>query len=213
MERVEAAYDEAGEGVEGVEDAGSGGGGGFADGEILGGVAERLIHDVAREGVGEVAFVVLEDDGEGVRVGAIGGEVLVEGVPRGEIVSGAARVAVGDEDEAIGTAEDDLAGGVVVGLTGDGVELEAGAVAVDEDAFDGEEVEEERAVAHGGEGDEVAAGGVIEPLVDPGEVGGFSGHGGAGVDEFEGDLAGFVVEDGHGAARIRRHRRGRGRSW
>ena len=125
MERVEAADDESGEGVEGIEDAGSGGGGGFADGEILGGAAERLIHDGAREGVGEVAFVVLEDDGEGAWVGAVGGEVLVEGVPCGEIVSGAARVAVGDEDEAIGSAEDDLAGGVVVCLTGDGVELEA----------------------------------------------------------------------------------------
>ena len=196
---MEAADDESGEGVEGVEDAGSGGGGGFGDGEVRGGAAERLIHGGAREGVGEVAFVVLEDDGEGVGMGAVGGEVLVERVPRGEIVRGAARVAVGDEDEAIGSAEDDLAGGVVVCLAGDGVELEAGAVAVDEDAFDGEEVEEEGAVAHGGERDEVAACGAVEPLVDPGEVGGFSGHGGAGVDEFEGDLAGFVVEDGHGA--------------
>ena len=53
------------------------------------------------------------------------------------------------------------------------------------------------AVVAGGEGVEVAALGAVEAAVDVLEVRRFPAHGGAAIDELEGDVAGIVIDDGH----------------
>ena len=58
--------------------------------------------------------------------------------------------------DAVHALQDQLAAGVVEDLAGHGVEVEAGLEAAHRAELEGQEVEEERAVGLGGEGDELA---------------------------------------------------------
>src|SRR5690606_26006562 len=96
-----------------------------------------------RHRVGEVALVVLDDQGDGVQVVAllrqVGPQVL-EGL---QVRLEAVGQRVGDEDHAVDAAQDQLAGGVVEDLAGDRVEVEAGLETADLPEAQGQEVEEE----------------------------------------------------------------------
>ena len=56
---------------------------------------------------------------------------------------------IGDEDEAIDAAEDELAGSVIDDLAGNGIELEFGFETFDGNGFYGEEVEEKGSIGAG----------------------------------------------------------------
>ena len=109
---------------------------------------------------------------------------------------------IGDEDHAVRLAEHELVGRVVDDLTGNGVEMKAGAVAVEHDGFHGEEIKEERAVLGGRERDQVAARLRIEALVDVLEVGRLPAERRAAIDDLEADVALRVVDRRHDARRF-----------
>ena len=149
-------------------------------------------------GFGEVSFIVLEDEGQVLQGGGIFREIPHERASGFKVFLEAAGCAVGDEDEAISPAEDQLAGGVVVDLTGDGVEGELGSVTADLAGGYWHEVKIEGAVGGGGDRDQVTSLRGIEACVHVTEISRLAAHGSAGVDDFEGDLTGLVVDEGHG---------------
>ena len=97
------------------------------------------------------SLVVLEDVGDFAQVELQRLEVVLHIFEALNVLLHFLVGGVGDEHEAIHAAQDELAGGVVDHLPGDGVELELGLVALDGDRLQGEEVEEQRAVRAGGQ--------------------------------------------------------------
>ena len=85
------------------------------------------------------------------------GEVLAEVLRRlSRFGSPIGPLGVGDEDDAVDALEDELPGRVVEDLSRNRVELEAGLEAADDADVEREEVEEERPVGLGLEGDHLA---------------------------------------------------------
>jgi hypothetical protein len=151
-----------------------------------------------REDVGEVALVVLEDDGELVEMNAYLRQVRAQidhaldiGVLHGPL-------GVGDEDDAVHTLQDELAGGVVEDLARDGIELDAGLEASDDPDVERKQVEKERPVRLRLERDHLAPGAGGGAAVDMVEVRRLSTQTGAVVDDFGRHLHGGVVEKNHG---------------
>jgi hypothetical protein len=87
-------------------------------------------------------------------------------------------------------------------LAGDGVEVEGGFVARNGIGLDAEEIEEERAILCGGEGNEIAAASRIELGVDLLNVGGLTAQRGAAIHDLKTEGAFFVVDAGHGGRGI-----------
>src|SRR5262249_60552200 len=103
-------------------------------------------------------------------------------------------LAVRHEDDAVHALQDQLPGGVVEDLAGDGVEVEARLEPAHGAELEGEEVEEERAVGLGREGDELALRVRVRLVVDPLEVRGLPAETRAAVDGRAVDLAGRLIE-------------------
>ena len=194
---METLEDGGGDGVQGGEDVFSAEGVGSEAGAALSAIVEEELHVFDRSEIGEVAFVVLEDEGDGVDGAAVEAEIGLEVLHGLEVVALAIELGIGDKNDAIGLMQDELHGGVVDDLAGDGVEVETDFVAGDGGGFEGEKVEEEGAVAVGGKGDEVAATGGVEAGVDAAEVGGFAAERGAAIDDFETDRLFFWLDGRH----------------
>jgi hypothetical protein len=104
---------------------------------------------------------------------------------------------VGDEDDAVHPAQDELARGVVVHLSGHRVEVKAGLETLHGAQLEGQEVEEEGAVHLRGQRDELALGGGIDLVVDVLDVSRLAAKTGAVVDDFAVDFAGRIVDERH----------------
>ncbi len=189
--------DGLGDGVERGEDVAAGTCVGFEAEEGDGAIVEEILEVLDRGGIREVALVVLKDDGEAVDGAVVEAEVSLEALEGLQVVALAVHLRVGDENDAVGLAQDELERGVVGDLTGDGVELEGGLVSGDGIGFDGEEVEEEGAILGGGEGDKVRAAPWIEFGVDLLDIGGLAAEGGATVHDLKGDCFVVVMDAGH----------------
>lgn len=137
-----ALEDGGGDGVQGGENIFAAKGVGGEAGAALGAVVEEEFHVFDRGEIGEVALIVLEDEGDGVDGATIEAEVGLEVLHGLEVVALAIDLGIGYEDDAVGLMEDELHGGVVDDLAGDGVEMEADFVAGDGGGFECEEVEE-----------------------------------------------------------------------
>ena len=197
---MEAAEHFLGDGIEGGEDILPAGGDGFKCGEpdaSCSTIVEVALELGGRSGAGRVAFIILERDREARRIGPVVPDVLDHCMKRMVIRFEAVRRRIGDENEAIGAMENELAGRIIVDLAGHGVELEACLVAVDFCRMHREEIEEERAVRRGGERYEVTTLLLIHFGVDVSEIGRLATEGGATVDNLERDLFGLVVDECH----------------
>ena len=80
---------------------------------------------------GQILLVVLEHDRQLADVHALAQQVVLQVLQALQVVVEAPRLAVGDEDDAVGALQHQLPGGVVVALPRDGVELELGGEAGD----------------------------------------------------------------------------------
>ena len=104
---------------------------------------------------------------------------------------------VGDEDHAIRPTKDQLASGVVVNLTRDGVELQGYLHAANRADFERQEIEEDGSITLRGEGDHLAALTTLEVVVDPLQIGGLATQSGTVVDDLRVELAQRVIEENH----------------
>ena len=107
-----------------------------------------------RQQVGEVLLVVLDDDGQLLGDQAVGEQVDLHVLEGREVVLEHRLARVGHEHHRVGAGQHHPAGGVVLDLAGDRVELDLEIVAGDRPQAEGKEVEEERAVLRGVERDE-----------------------------------------------------------
>jgi len=166
-------------------------------------VVEEKFHVLDGRRIGQVAFVVLDDVGDVAQVHPERAEVFLHVVEALDILSHFFVLGIGDEDDAIHAAKDELAGRVVDDLAGDGVELEFRFEAFDGHGFDRQEVEEQGAIRAGGQGDEFALFlGGLNILVDFDQVGGLSAHGGTIVDDLDLQFFGGLVDNCHRGSRF-----------
>ena len=195
---VEEMKNVLGEGIQRGKNVIPGSGSGFKNGQTAGPGVEEILHVGDGGRIREVAFVELEDSRELVKGGAIVGEITDHAVPGREVFLHAVKLGVRDENDPIDTPEHHLSGGVIANLPRDRIEHELCFVAIDHHRVDGQEVEEESPVVGGGEGHQVTPLVSADTAVDIAEIGGLAAHGSAAIDQLETDLAGIVVDDGHG---------------
>ena len=125
------------------------------------------------------------------------GHVLVQVLHRLDVRVHPLDLAVGHEHHAVHALEDQLARGVVVDLARHGVEVELDLEAADGAEIDGQEVEEERALGLGGQGDHLPPRAGRHLVVDELEIGGLAAEPGPVVHQLAVDLARGVVDHRH----------------
>ena len=94
-------------------------------------VVQDVIEIIDRRDVWQIAFVVLQDVGDIVERHVLLGQVVLEIFETLNVFLHFFPLRIGYENDAIDAAQDELAGGVVNYLTGDGIELEFGDKAFD----------------------------------------------------------------------------------
>ena len=194
---AELVNDGLGDGVECGEDIAASTSIGFKAEEGDGTAVEEVFEVIDGRCVGQISLVVLQDDGEAVDGAIVEAEIGLKALEGLQIIPLAIHLGIRDEDDAIGLTQDELEGGVVGDLAGDGVEMEGGFVARDGIGFDAEEVEEERAILSRGKGNEIAAAARIELGVDLLNVGGLTAQRGAAIHDLKTDGTFVVVDAGH----------------
>src|SRR6185295_14104386 len=105
---------------------------------------------------------------------------------------------IGHEHDPVHAAQHQLAGGVINDLAGNRVKLELGLEPFNCNRLDRQEVEEQRAVGAGGQGDQFAfflRG--LNVFVDLDQIGGLAAHGRAVIDDFDLKFFGGLVNDRH----------------
>jgi hypothetical protein len=91
-----------------------------------------------------------------------------------------------------------LAGGVVNDLAGNGVKLKFGFEALDGHGFDGQKIEEQRAIRTGGQGNQLALFlHVLHVAVDLFEIGRLAALARAVVNDFDLQFLGRLIDDRH----------------
>ena len=190
------------DGVECGEDIAASASIGFKAEEGDGTAVEEVFEVIDGCRVREVPLVVLKDDGEAVDGAVVEAEIGLKTLEGLQIIPLAIHLGIGDEDDAIGLAQDELEGGVVGDLARDGVEMEGGVVARNGVGFDAQEVEEERAILCGGEGNEITAASRIELGVDLLNVSGLTAQRGSAIDDLKTNGTFVVVDAGHGGRGI-----------
>lgn len=190
----------AGDHVERFKDTIAFGSGSLEGGDLNFAIIEDEIEIFHGRDFGQVAFVVLHDVGNIVEVEVEGLEVLFEVFEGLDVLLHFIVLGVGDKDDTVDAAQNDLAGGVVDDLAGNGKEGEFGFEPLDGDGFEREEVEKEGAIAGGSEGGHLALGGGVGHLhvgVHLLEVGGLAALGRTVVDDLYLKLLGRLVDNGH----------------
>jgi len=191
----EFGEDELGYFFEGFEDADALDGDRFEDGfafflELLGELGDG-------HGVGEVAFVELENVGNGVEVEVVLLQVFLKVFHGFEVGVETLFLRIGDKDNAVSAFEDELTAGFVEDLAGDGVEVKTGFEAAHGPEIEGKKVEEERAVGFSSQRNHFAFLVLASVIVDPLEIGGFAAQSRAVVDKLAVNLASGKIDKGH----------------
>jgi hypothetical protein len=107
---------------------------------------------------------------------------------------------IGHENEPIDAAQNQLPGGVVNYLAGNGVELKLGHKTLDHHCVEREKIEKECALGGCRQRNQVAAIQRIDPLMNVIQVRRFAAKRGTVVNDFELNLATRVVNDRHSAS-------------
>src|SRR5574341_1303503 len=173
---------------------------GRCDGLVLRNVprVEQPVELVDGRDVRKVAFVVLDHVRDLVEVVALLGEVHSQVLDRLDVGLHPLDLRVRDEDDPVHALQDQLPARVVEHLAGDRVEVEARLEAADLAEREREEVEEERALRLGREGDHLALRVRVRLRVDVLQVGRLPAEAGAVIDDLAVDLARAVVDEAHG---------------
>src|SRR5213082_679780 len=160
-------------------------------------VVQDVIEVIDRSDIWQMAFVVLQDVGDIVERHVLLGQVVLQIFETLNVFLHFFPLRIGYENDAIDAAQDELAGGVVNYLTRDGIELEFGDKALDNQSVERKKVEEQSAIGCGGERNEVAAILRINPLMDVTEIGSFATEGRTVINDLKLDLAAGVINDRH----------------
>jgi hypothetical protein len=155
------------------------------------------VHVVDGVDVRQIAFVVLEDQRHFVRIEAIEAQIRSQVFEAIEVRLAHGALGVGDEHHAVRAAQDELAGGVVEDLSGDGVELHADFLAADGSQLHGHEVKEEGAVRLRGHGDHFSLVLQLRIAVNLLEVGRLSAQPGPVVHQLDRHLVDCLVDQNH----------------
>src|SRR4051794_29361337 len=160
---------------------------------------QRVVHLIRAQDeiAGEILLVVLENDRELPDVYALGQQVVLQVLQALEIVVEPASLAVRHEYDAVRPLKHQLSRGVVVALTGDGVQLKLRAEAGDRSEVQREEIKEQRSIRLGGKRDHPAPACLRNPPVHILQVGRLSGPARPVVDDLAGDLARGKVDERH----------------
>src|SRR2546421_6412977 len=160
-------------------------------------VVQDVVEVIDRGDIWQIAFVVLQDVGNIVERHVLLGQVVLEIFETFNVFLHFFPLRIGHENNAIDAAQDELAGGVINDLTGDGIELEFGDKAFNNQSVEREKVEEQGAIGCGSERNKVAAVLRINPLMDVAEVGGFAAEGRTVINDLKLNLAAGVINDRH----------------
>ena len=160
-------------------------------------VVQKKLQIRDRGRVRQVAFVVLEDQGNLIKGQSIISQVFSQSLQSGKVFRHAFRGRVRNIDDAVHALEDQLPGGIIADLTGNGVEHEAGGIPIDDHRVDGQKIEKQSAVGGGGQGHQIPALVTFNAAVDVTQVRRLSTHRCAAVHDLERDFLGFMIDDGH----------------
>ena len=142
----------------------------------------------------QVLLVVLDHERHGAHIDVVFREIRVQILHALDVLGELARLAVGDEHDAVGAVEHELARRLVVHLAGDGVELEARRESRDGAQVERQKIEEQRSIRLRREGDHLPFAIPRHLLVNVMQVGRLPRPPRAVVDDLAGDLAGGVVD-------------------
>ena len=162
-------------------------------------IIEQEFHIVHRRDIWQVPLVELQDIRDFGQIQLEGFEILFKVDEALDVFRHFFVLRIGDKDDAIDAAQDQLAGGVVNDLARNGVKLKLCLKALDGHRLNGQEVKEEGAIRARGERDEFAlvAGGGLHVIVDLDQVGGFATHGWSVVNDFDLKLFSCLINNGH----------------
>ena len=150
----------------------------------------------------DVAFVELDHDRRVVRIEVVLLHVVQEIGEALAVGPDHRRLRVGDEDDRVGALQHQLARLVVEDLSRNGVELDLEVEIGDFADVDWQEVEEERAVGFGGQRQHLPLLAGVELVEDDHQIGRFSAETGTVVNDLRRHLAGGVIEQDHGGAKV-----------
>src|SRR6266513_4223460 len=114
-------------------------------------VVQDVIQIIDGGDIWQIAFVVLQDVGDIVERHVLLGQVVLEIFETFHVLLHFFPLRIGHENYAVDAAQDELAGSVVNYLTGDGIELEFGDKAFNNQSVERENVEEQGAIGCGSE--------------------------------------------------------------
>src|SRR5206468_11518989 len=111
-------------------------------------VVQDVIQIIDGGDIWQIAFVVLQDVGDIVERHVLLGQVVLKIFETFDVLLHFFPLRIGHENHPLDAAQDELAGGIINDLTGDGIELEFGDKAFDNQSVKREKVErsEERRV-------------------------------------------------------------------
>src|SRR4051812_30985972 len=138
----------------------------------------------------KILLVVLNDERHGARFDRVLREVRVKILKALDVLLELARLAIGDEHDAVGALEHEPASRLVVDLSRHRVELEARRESRDRAEIEWQEVEKQRAVSLRGEGHHLPFPLIRYLTVDVVQVRRLPGPTRSVVDDLAGDLAG-----------------------
>ena len=162
---------------------------------------ELLVHIGNGHGVGHITLVELQDQRKILNVEAVLLQVLGQIVERIDILLLQVRVGIGNEDHAIATLQDQLARGIIIDLTGHGIELKLRPHARHGTQIEGQEVEVQGAIGLGGDGDQFARRICGSFGVHDLQVGGLSTTPGTVKDDFAVHFPGGKIDLNHETCR------------
>src|SRR5580658_14758 len=156
------------------------------------------------ENVGEVALVELQDVGDRGEVEVMIFQMLAQVLERFEVGVEALFLRIGDEDHAIGAFQDQAAASFVENLSGNGVEMKAGAKTAHGAQIERKKIEEKSAIGFGGKRNHLSLLIRSGVLVDPLQVGGLPAKAGTVVNKLAVNFASGKIYKRHNFLRISR---------
>jgi len=190
---LEFGEDLAGDLFESFEDAVAAKGDGFENGFVP--AAQFFGQILDREDIRQIPLIELQNVGNLLKVVSVLLKVIHEVVEGLVVGVHALLLRVGDEDDAIDAAQDQLAAGVVEDLSGNGIKMDTGFEAANGAEIERQKVEEKGTIGLRGQRDHFALlllGGLLVNVL---EIGGLAAQARAVVDDFAIDFPGCKIDE------------------
>lgn len=157
-----------------------------------------LLEFFERNYIGQVPFVELDDERDVFEFVTVLLQIAFKVVERFDVGIHSFALRIGDEYDTVNAFEYELAAGIVIDLTWDGVEVESGLESAHGSQIERQEVEEERSVGFGRKADQFAFGLCSGRIIYVLQVGSLAAESRPVIDDFAVDLARCVVDERQG---------------